>query len=140
MPPCVGCGRIHILCWLDGLCGACSDKVDPSGSLRSLSSRLYVFQTSVPDINGVYRPTGTNHSHPVFTKISGEKMPTEDSPVVLYYWDTSDGEANSGWWVGSAVGAATVWAHNPAHSSIPPRGGWHVTEDRGRPPFLSKVV
>ena len=38
-------------------------------------------------------------------KVLGERGGPVRDPVVVYFWDKRDGDANSGWWVGGEIGA-----------------------------------
>mmetsp|Transcript_78494 Transcript_78494/g.217959 ORF Transcript_78494/g.217959 Transcript_78494/m.217959 type:complete len:271 (+) Transcript_78494:75-887(+) len=76
-------------------------------------------------IAGTYMPSSTNHGRGVYRRVD---PPSEDSKVLLYYWDQRDGEANCGWWFGPEVGGEEVWAHNAGTlgNALPPISGWVV--------------
>jgi len=77
---------------------------------------------------GSYRQIGMNHGRPLFQK--DNVMPAAPCSVLIYFWDTRDGERMCGWWFGPLVGGDQVWAFNPNRASpTPPAIGWHVPWD-----------
>eukprot|EP00930_Biecheleria_cincta_P038481 TRINITY_DN26427_c0_g1_i1.p1 TRINITY_DN26427_c0_g1~~TRINITY_DN26427_c0_g1_i1.p1 ORF type:complete len:943 (-),score=255.05 TRINITY_DN26427_c0_g1_i1:360-3188(-) len=74
-------------------------------------------------VRGGFKRTGSNHGRPVYNKC--EKVDGQD--VVIYFWDSRDGESTCGWWFGSKVGGDVVWAFNPQRDAqTPPMSGWKV--------------
>jgi len=69
--------------------------------------------------NGDYLISGENHGVPVYRHVT--------RPFFVYYWDGRDGPLWSGWWLGPAVGSATVCAYaGGVAGSAPPESGWKV--------------
>lgn len=77
-------------------------------------------------MKGRYAPSGTNHGRPVYKKDKKVK----GLSVLVYFWDDRDGEENSGWWFGPAIGGDQVWAyHKSKTSATPPSLDWAIPHD-----------
>ncbi len=82
------------------------------------------FQDDLKALNGVYKVTGSHHGKPLFKKPCTEIEGCTEA--CIYFWDESDGESFSGFWVAPIVGGEQVWAFNPAKTPLPPATGWRV--------------
>lgn len=87
---------------------------------------------------GKYSPFGQNHGCTVYRRTDTPG----DGQVLLYYWDSRDGEDQRGWWFGPVVGGEEVWAHHHgAHGrgpppALPPVQGWRVLHSGEIDPHL----
>merc|ERR1740129_132905 len=69
-----------------------------------------------------------NHGRRYYKKL--ERIPGhEEVDVYLYFWDERDGPSFNGWWFGSEVGGAQVWARNEQLPTSPPKSGWRIPWD-----------
>lgn len=78
---------------------------------------------AVHKLVGEYVESGTNHGKKCY------KLQSDDSTVWLYFWDQRDGWEFSGWWFGSRVGGAQVFARASEQGSTPPEKGWRIPFD-----------
>jgi len=77
-------------------------------------------------IKGTYICVDQNHDKPVYKKT----IQINGLDVMIYYWDSRDGDRYSGWWFGPKVGADQVWVYHPDKSSAtPPMVGWQIPHD-----------
>jgi len=78
---------------------------------------------------GNYVETGdTNHDRKVYRRV--DTIPGfENINVLLYYWDTRDGEEYSGWWFGNSIGGSEVWSRCDSSAMWPPQSGWTIPWD-----------
>jgi len=80
---------------------------------------------AVKKLAGEYlQQDGTNHGKKTFLKRGSDA-----EPIWLYYWDSRDGPEFSGWWLGSKVGGALVYARSAQHSAQPAAKGWKIPHD-----------
>ena len=84
-----------------------------------------IHATVGPILRGSYKVTTQHHGRPVYQKDERAL----GLFVMLYYWDTRDGAAFSGWWFGPRVGSDQVWAFHPADTPTPPTVGWRAPCD-----------
>jgi len=83
-------------------------------------------------LKGKYTAVSWHHGKPLYKK---EGLPSEKDnvPVVLYFWDSRDGDKNHGWWFGPKEGGERVWAYNffnRDHQTVTvPAFGWKVPHD-----------
>lgn len=76
-------------------------------------------------LNGMYlQDKDANHGKPMYKKKTTEIDGCTES--CIYFWDSRDGEALSGWWVAPIVGGEQVWAFCPSQVLNPPPCGWRV--------------
>lgn len=84
-------------------------------------------------VRGGFSRSGSNHGRPAYKKC--DKIDGQD--VMIYFWDSRDGESTCGWWFGSKVGGDVVWAFNPQRDAqTPPMSGWKVPYEGDVDPSL----
>ena len=98
---------------------------DTSVGLARFSVHGCVHPTVGPILRGSYKATTQHHGRPVYQRDEYAL----GLFVMLYYWDTRDGDSLSGWWFGPRVGSDQVWAFHPARTLTPPTAGWRVPYD-----------
>ena len=76
-------------------------------------------------LTGKYTVKRWNHGKPLYQKADRK---AGDLPVVIYFWDSRDGEKFHGWWFSPCDGSRTVWAYNSSNLSeqelTVPTSGW----------------
>lgn len=92
---------------------------------------LHVPDCSNDILRGRYTAKGWHHGKPLYQKEAADYR----GPVVLYFWDSRDGDTHHGWWFSPKEGSAQVWAYNSFNRSpddlrVPPVG-WRVPWDGG---------
>jgi len=102
---------------------AANDDSAAAGAVLEVSGCVHPLVGNL--VRGTFVRTNANHGKPAWQKKMADGINNFD--VFLYFWDSRDGNAFSGWWLGPEIGSTTVWAFNPsAKSDTPPPTGWQV--------------
>ena len=87
-------------------------------------------ETVSKTIQGQYTAKRWHHGKPVYEK---ETLPDCGMPVLIYFWDSRDGEKFHGWWFSPREGSSHVWAFNSSNLDpddlTVPKSGWKVPFD-----------
>lgn len=94
----------------------------------STGGKFEILPASALAILGEYIEEGSHHGRPTYQRRPTE-MQKSLSEVVLFYWDSRDGDELSGWWFGDKIGGGQVWARNLSMGATPPQRGWRCPVD-----------
>ena len=91
-------------------------------------------------LTGRYTSMRWHHGKPLYQK---EEPDSPGMPVVLYFWDTRDGEESHGWWFSPFEGSHEVWAYNSSNLDPDdlrvPASGWKGWKDSCQLDVLLKL-